>query len=199
MDAFSSARTYTTRFSTLSQVEFGTLTSVVRKIASNPPKRTKMMKNGFSWCLAVKCDVLHPTHGCTRLQTHHKWPIEAFSSARTYATRFATLSQVESGTLTSVVRKIASKPAKTAKMMKKWIFLMFSGTMRCVTPNAWLYPTKDKSQVTNGSLFECRNLCHSICYTFSGQIWHPYQRSKENSFKSAQNSKNDGKVDFPDV
>ncbi len=139
----------------------------------------------------VQCNTLHPTHDCNRLMASHKWPIKAFSSARTYATQFATLSRVESATLTSVVRKIASKPPKTAKMVKKWIFLMFSGTMRCVTPNAWLYPTNGKSQVTNGSLFECQNLCHSICYTFSDRIWHPYQRSKENSFKTCQNSKND--------
>ncbi len=78
------------------------------------------------------------------------------------------------------------KSAQNSKNDEKSIFLMFSGTMRCVTPNAWLYPTKDKSQVTNGSVLKCQNLCHSICYTFTGRIWHLYQRSEENIFKTSQ-------------
>ena len=41
--------------------------------------------------------------------------MEACLSAGTYVIRFATLFQAESGTLTSVVRKIASKPPKTTK------------------------------------------------------------------------------------
>ena len=166
---------------------YGALTSVVRKTTINPHQTSKMMKKSIFLMFSGKRCVA---------RNSRLYPILSF---RTYATRNATLPQTYSGALTSVVRKTAVNPPQTAKMMKKYIFLIFRGRKRCVARNALFYPIETKSEVTIESRFKCQNLCHTIFYTFLGLLWRPYQRSKENNCKSTPNSKNDGKVQFPDV